>query len=1095
MSLSPSPPHPRALGGRGSSGLWLLLAILALWHCSPSPPSPEPAPSAECSTDEPVRLEAGQLLHAFVEQDGTDVVVRLLGPGAEELVKVDGPSGAKGEEELAAIAERSDSYQIRVSWICQSATGEPDPGRYRLRTVAPKPAVEADRLRVEALRFTQDAVNEMAKQDPKTLPRQAGLREQALDRWRRLDDRKWEAETLYQLGLVRFNLSEYELASRLLLQAAEIRESRGDLGEQGEALNETGRCFRELNRPEDAKQHFENALALARQAGDRDLRAMVVNNLGSLHTNLGDPRAALRYLEESRQLARDMGKPLTEGFALINLGIAHENLGETDQALRYYNGALNVARKLKDGLGLGLEVMAWNNLGDTYHSLGAWDISSRHFQRALELNPESQAPANEATILNNLGMVSARAGRTQEAFKLQEQALTRARDIGDDELQAATLTNQGFLYLRVGRPALALDRCREALPLAQDKEQRAWTLLALGTARRELGDLAGARADLEEARTLSQKRQDSTQEAGITLELARVERASGDLQKADQLASQAIEIVESIRGRVRSQDLRATFLAFKQPYYELSINILMKRHGSQPNGGFAARALELSERAKARSLLDILTEAVADIRGGDDLTRERELRGEVLALERYRQGLIGDKASTERVTEATRRLDEKRRLHRDVESRLKRSSPQYWALTNPEPLSARQLRSEVGRESLLLEYSLGEERSYLWMVTADSIESFVLPSRSEIERTAQLFYRQLTARNDFPEGESTRARQARIRQADLEAAKTRETLSAMILPPFEPLRSALLGELPILAVTDGSLHYIPFASLSLPASATPGGETLFLFERHEITHLPSASVLSVLRRKARPTVPRKTVAVLADPVFRPQDPRFPRKPKLRDKVASAFQLRGGTLDLSRLPRLVHTEKEARAIQALVPSDQIFLALGFKASVATATSGELARYRFVHFATHGWIDSLKPEQPSLVLSRFDPRGAPDPKQGMLSLSDIYNLDLNADLVVLSACRTALGKEIRGEGLVGLTRGFMYAGADRVLASLWNVEDRATADLMKNFYHGLLKQGMRAPEALRQAQRKLARGENKEWRSPYYWAGFSLQGEPR
>jgi CHAT domain-containing protein/tetratricopeptide (TPR) repeat protein len=1079
--------------------------MLALGGCPPSgPPAPEPGAPAEYSIGQkgsrlhPVRLEAGQLLHAFVEQDSADVAVRLLGPGGQKTIKIDGPNGTREEEELAAVAERSGLHQIEVSCPCQSATGEPKPGKYRLRVEAPRPATAADRLRAEALRLTQEAVYEMGTSDPQAWRRQVHLRQQALDRWQHLGDRKWEAETLYQLGIVRSKLSEDAPASRLLQQAAATCEASGDLRKQALALNEAGRCFRKLEQPEEARRHFEKALTVARRTGDRSVQAKAGNNLGSILTNLGEPRKAIDYLPEAFQLARDIEDPLTENFALINLGSAYEELGERGEALKYYKGALALARERGDDR---LEGMALNNLGDTYHSLGDWTTSIQHFEQALQLSRKLADRPYEVTTLNNLGTVYAKARRIQDAFRLQEQALAGAREIDNKGLQAAALTNLGLLYLGTGNPSAALERCRQALPLAQSKEQRATTLYTQGAARRWLKDLAGARNDLLSALDLSRQRQDRTQEAAITLKLAQVERDAGNLQKAGELADKAIGIVELLRGRVRSQDLRATFLAFKQPYYEFHIDTLMELHRAHPDAGFAARALEQSERAKARSLLDILTEAVAEIRRGADprlLERERELRGDLLALDRYRQELIsGDKASSERVTDATSRLEQTLRLYQDVEGRLKRSSPRYWALTNPEPLSAERLRNEVAREALLLEYSLGEKRSYLWAVTAGSVATFVLPPRHEIENTARLFYKRLTARNDpIPEGESPQAREARIRRADLEAAEAGEKLAAMILPPDEPLRGALLGELPILVVPDGALHYVPFTALPIPSSAAQGRGPLFLMDRHEVTHLPSASVLSVLRMQAPPAIPRKTVAVLAAPIFRSRNERLSRNDSLRNRFASIFRGDGpGGLDRSRLPSLPFSRKEALAIRSMVPPDQIFLALGHQASVATATSGKLARYQVVHFATHGLIDSERPELSSLVLSQVDERGRPDPRDGELRLSDIYNLELNADLVVLSACRTALGKEIRGEGLVGLTRGFMYAGADRVLASLWNVEDRPTADLMAGFYQGLLKQGMSPAAALRQAQRKLARGTDEKWRSPYYWAGFSLQGELR
>jgi CHAT domain-containing protein len=167
------------------------------------------------------------------------------------------------------------------------------------------------------------------------------------------------------------------------------------------------------------------------------------------------------------------------------------------------------------------------------------------------------------------------------------------------------------------------------------------------------------------------------------------------------------------------------------------------------------------------------------------------------------------------------------------------------------------------------------------------------------------------------------------------------------------------------------------------------------------------------------------------------------------------------------------------------------AVDFEASKATATGGSLNQYRIVHFATHGLINSRHPELSGIVLSLVDEQGMP--QDGFLRLHDVYNLKLSADLVVLSACRTALGKDVKGEGLIGLTRGFMYAGAPRVVASLWDVKDEATAELMKRFYEGMLRRRMTPAAALRTAQLSMAK--EKRWEAPYYWAGFVLQGEWR
>ncbi len=317
----------------------------------------------------------------------------------------------------------------------------------------------------------------------------------------------------------------------------------------------------------------------------------------------------------------------------------------------------------------------------------------------------------------------------------------------------------------------------------------------------------------------------------------------------------------------------------------------------------------------------------------------------------------------------------------------------------------------------------------------------------------------------------------------------------MVLGPV----ARLLQRKRLLIVSDGALQYIPFSALPEPGSRTTMAP---LVVKHEIVNLPSASVLAELRRQqmGRPKAPRM-VAVLADPVFDPRDERIraagetlassfgPSTQHASDLTRSADDLgltRNGRLYLNRL---LYTRNEADAVMAVTPPGKGMEALDFRASREMATSPALAQYRVVHFATHGILNNKHPELSGLVLSLVNKQGKA--QDGFLKLQDIYNLKLPVDLVVLSGCETGLGEEVRGEGLIGLTRGFMYAGATRVVASLWSVSDMATASLMADFYKAMEHHGMRPAAALRKAQIQMWR--QKQWSSPYYWAAFQIQGD--
>jgi CHAT domain-containing protein len=423
--------------------------------------------------------------------------------------------------------------------------------------------------------------------------------------------------------------------------------------------------------------------------------------------------------------------------------------------------------------------------------------------------------------------------------------------------------------------------------------------------------------------------------------------------------------------------------------------------------------------------------------------------------------------------------------YQDVQARIRAASPRYAALTQPQSLTTQQIQHEVlDANTVLLEFALGDRRSWLWAVTPEAVTSVPLPPRADIETAARAYDADVTARQRKT-GESTAAYASRIAVSDRRLPDRAAALSRILFSAIAPQLAGPWRGKRLAIVATGALEYVPFAALPAPAG-------------HEIIEMPSASVLATLRQETadRPKT-RHTLAVLADPVFELTDPRVPGKsdPSAAPSDADlpyAAERAVERIDTARggpLTRLPFSREEADAITAIAGRADTLSATDFRASRATALSAALADYRIVHFATHGLIDTERPDLSGLVLSLVNDRGVA--QDGFLRLTDIYNLRLHADLVVLSACQTALGKEIRGEGLVGLTRGFMYAGAPRVVASLWEVSDLATAELMKRFYAGMLQQKLTPASALRAAQRQMS--QDPRWASPYYWAGFVFEGD--
>lgn len=617
-----------------------------------------------------------------------------------------------------------------------------------------------------------------------------------------------------------------------------------------------------------------------------------------------------------------------------------------------------------------------------------------------------------------------------------------------------------------------------------DISRKATAIATLGKVYSRSGNPKKAIASLNQALALYENVQERPQEAQTLYDdIAETESKRNNFSAALTQIDKAIAIIESQRTKVVSQDLRTSYFATVQDYYKLKIDVLMELHKQQPNKGYNGQALVTSDRARARGLLDTLTEANANIRKGVEpklLEQERSLQQQLDVLEKRRVELLNNstppKNLPQQLTDLKTTESSLLTQYRDIQTQIRATSPEYAALTQPQALTVAQMSQQLDNDTVLLEYSLGEKQSYLWVVTNTGITSYQLPKQADIEAAAKTFRNAITApsaRNN-PDSYTTAS----------------QAISKILIAPA----ASKLGKKRLVIVSEGALQYIPFSALSL-SNKTKSNKPLV--SEHEIVTLPSASTIAVLRsdklikRKPAP----KALAILADPVFSRDDERVKQavleKPKSITEIPIDVQLAAKSIAETGIKsdRLPQTRTEAEQILKLVPKGQSSYSVDFAASRNAAINPDLSQYRIIHFATHGVLNSINPELSGVVLSLVDDKGVS--QNGFLRLHDIYNLDLPAELVVLSACRTGLGVGAKGEGLVGLTRGFMYAGAPRVVVSLWYVDDEATAELMTRFYKGILENKLQPAAALRKAQIEMS--QLPQWKSPYNWAGFVLQGE--
>jgi tetratricopeptide (TPR) repeat protein len=800
----------------------------------------------------------------------------------------------------------------------------------------------------------------------------------------------------------------------------------------------------------EALVEFQEALAVYREAGDRAAEGTWLNNLGHVYQGLGRPEEALDHYQQALAIMREVRDRVGERRALNSVGMFYQRLGRPQEALAHLQQALTICRALRDRAEEG-RVLA--NVGMVYRSLGRPEDALEHYQQALAISRERGDRAGEGRALNNAGVVCRSLGRSQEALEQLQQALAIMREVGDRRTEASALNNVGMIYRRLGQPQEALEHFQ-----------------------------------------------------------------------------QAIEIAERVRGEILSEELRTSYFATVSDLYGAYVALLVEQ-------GQTDRALHAAERGKARAFLELLAEAQAQIREGADPALLEEERSLLAQLNFTHQQLIEmhsqPSEQREAIADLRRREQELEEVLRRNQDAIKQASPKYAALTQPDIWDMGQIQDELLDEhTALLEYVLGDQQSFLFVVLKDEFEVFFLPPKEEIETLVRelrdaVINPELAS---YPHGHEL-YRALIDREVEVAGRKRRAV---------EIIRGKRL-----LIIADGVLHYLPFELLLTeppqgasgpepPAAggdeprrgAAAGGEIVpgqagppmdfaalsYLVRRHAIVYAPSASVAGLLKQEhqGHPEAWPQELVAFAEPELPGEEAQEKGQPVIME-AALAHTKRGAYLE-----PLPYTRQEVTHIAALIEPDprlqpveqgqtdrydgkQVSLRLKGEATKEAV----LARFdpqtnppptRFVHLSTHGLLDEEKPQFSGLVLS-YGPSGDP-----FWHTFEIFNARIPADLVVLSACETGLGKVVSGEGVVGLARAFMYAGSPSVCVSLWKVPDRPTADFMEVFYRFLLPghredgSALGKAEALRQAQLE-AIELGGPTAHPYFWAPFVLLGEWR
>lgn len=982
-----------------------------------------------------VEAQSGEAFEIAAAKRGVDIGLSVVAPDNNKISVSNAPHGFVGRETVFFAAVKSGKYQIEiVSRRPGDFTGD-----YTINLINRRPARNDDSERAAAMRLLgearevlQGSANRVEKADEATAKLAT-----ALASFEKLNDLPNQANALFHIAYITGN--EYgkdRRAAEIYEKALEIWRKIDDEAGAAICLTHAANELRGSGDNEKSLVYFNEALSLNRKMNDLPDEAVTLSFLCRLYNNTQNFQKGFEACRASLTLTKD-ADPLTDYFTYSMLGNLYSNTGDTTNSLKYILISLERIASVKEHLNPIRFASAQAAVASIFYQQKKYSEAIAYFEKALLVSQAVSRPIFTAGFLTALGSIYYDLGQYEKALGYGEKALA--------------------LYFQF------------------DTGRRFDALSIVARSCAALGRKDRARQIFTESVAFFRHNKDRYAEADALYNLAQLEMNDGNLETARQYLQSAISISEIIRADLLGTNSRSSYLAILKSYYELEIELLVRLDEKNPSAGYSEQAWQTHEKIRARSLLENFLENGLNLDSfapPDFYAKERELLEAVAEAERKRGE--AEKTSDVSVQEkAERALQKSLENYQLMEEAVRRKNPQFSAVSQLKDFSFADVQNSLDGETALVEFALGKSQSGAWLIRKNSIKRYQLPARDVINQTARDFYASLTAAKSEP----------------LTAQNSRR-LSRQILQPFA---GELAGIKRLVVIADDALQLIPFSALTLAPNADfqPLAATL------EITGAPSFSSLVYLRenKARRQSAPAKLLTIFADPIFQPDDERLakhkPARPSANapddsEKLAQTLRDFG----IERLARLPFTGIEAREIAKYVPQ-QTVLALGAQASRRKFLNGDYDAYKILHFATHGFLNQHNPDLSGLVLSLYDEQSSA--QNGFLRVIDLYSMRLNADLVVLSACQTGLGKEVDGEGIVGLTRGFMFAGASSVVSSLWKVEDAATAELMKRFYRAMLKENQTPAAALRTAQNELR--AIPRWRSPNYWAGFTLTGEWR
>ncbi len=891
-------------------------------------------------------------------------------------------------------------------------------------------------------------------------------------------DGKNKIDCLMNLGLLHWNTGQIEESSEFYKQALSLAEKLNLTKKSQEchkileifSLYNEGKKLRSAGKMPESIQSFEKAIIIAREIGSQYHELKCLRQSSISYLAISDIKNYLGVNQQCLEISRSLNHRIETGYALNNIANYHTKEGNYSHALSNYLEALEIARKLKNKTDISINL---KNIANIYFFIGEFKKSLDFFSEALEMDKQtgnnkliSHGHNNLGIIFKNLASISEDKSDYYKALSHFSECLELSQSSKNKRMEIMSLNNIGSIYLDMNKYHIALRYFKRALKKAEGGRHISLLGMALnntGFTYLNLPDYQEAESAFAEAIMLGEKSREIMLLWEAYFGLGQCVEKQKKYDLAVESYKKSIEIIDRVKSQIVLDVEKVGYFRRKFKVYECLIDLYYKQLLEDSSKKTAMEIYNLVEKAKAASFLEILKESQTDIykKLPEEMReREKELSDKILGFIKI---LSGPDISEKERAEINNKLFEAEDRYNALISEMRQENPEVAAIIAQKPCPIESIQDKVlDKETIILEYFLGEKMSLMFLISNDSFKIFPLPSREEILNSMKPYLKIIS---DTP-------------IKDFRSKSEARRFYNMLLQPTETEISNSVKNLVI--IPDGVLHYMPFETLVMK-DPDPISEKNYLISKYTISYSPSASLLFYLKNEFAERQYSKDFLGFGNSSHYFKPSREQKKHKNPAEILMELY-KGHGYSLSPIP---YTVKEVKKIAKFFPGKKRDIYLENEASENTVKNLPLDEYRIIHFACHAFLDEVFPFRSALVLTA---ENSVD-EDGFLTVREIYNLRLQPELVVLSACQTGRGKIEKGEGIFGLPRTFFYAGARSVVSTLWNVADKSSAQFMHLFYQ-FLSEGKSKSQSLRLAKLEMMKNG---YSHPYYWAAFILNGE--